>query len=76
MLYLGVRMAAPAINEKIGSGPVTIVVTDLKYRDNDFQAEGLTFAMLGWLTDAFDLNTFRVVVSFDRAANRYNFTLS
>ncbi|MFC5185044.1 hypothetical protein [Actinomadura harenae] len=69
----GLARVAPRVARVTDSLPVLIEVSDISYMESDFQIEGLSVAMLRWAENEFGLDEQKILASFDRGSNRYNF---
>lgn len=73
-LMSGLNTMASAVEAKEPNGYVVIEVDEVKYTPTDYQPEGLAVAMIGWISEEFELDPPMIDVRFDKKANRYIFT--
>lgn len=73
-LMSGLDAMTSAIEEKEPDGYIVIEVDEVKYTPTDYQPEGIAVAMIGWISEEFELVPPTIEVYFDKAANRYIFT--
>ena len=73
-LSLGLRLDAPEFDESFkDKEPVVIVVKSVLYNLCDYQDEGMACAIMGWISQEFDITAPLVNVTFNRTENRYEF---
>jgi hypothetical protein len=69
----GIAQVAPEIEAKRPLGHTLIEIGSVDYRPTDYQAEGMAAAIIGWVSEQFDLEPPNVAVGFDPMNNRYVF---
>lgn len=73
-LKLGLRLAAKNIDELFkDKEPIVVITQKITFNICDYQEEGLACAILGWISQEFNINVPDVDVSFDKPNNRYVF---
>ena len=74
-LLYGLSVMAAAIEEKESDGYVIIEVGNVNYTPTDYQPEGLAAAIIGWVSEEFEVDPPAIDVHFDDAENKYVFSL-
>jgi hypothetical protein len=74
-LLRGLTLKAAEIEAKEPSQYVIIEVNEVTYTPTDYQPEGLAAAMIGWISEEFQLEPPTWNIRFDKEANRYIFTM-
>jgi hypothetical protein len=74
-LLRGLTTMAAAIETKEPSDYVVIEVDEVTYTPTDYQPEGLAAAMIGWVSEEFDLDSPIRDVHFDQGVNKYVFSI-
>ncbi len=72
-LVVGAMRMAPEVQPRLGNQLSTVVVSNIEYIETDFQVEGLSMAIIGWLIEEFDLEPPKIDISFNRELNQYVF---
>ena len=70
----GVRRMASAARDYAGASSAVIEITSLDYAPTDYQGEGLEAAVVASLSELMSIEPPEVRVTFDSAANRYQFS--
>ena len=65
MLAIGLKSLVGEIAARVGP-PQAIAIQELRYKDSDFQLEGLAAAVIGWAIAEFGLAHREIPVSFNR----------
>jgi hypothetical protein len=74
-LVRGLRVMASAIENRTHGKCVIIEVGQVAYTPTDYQPEGMALAMIGWVSEEFDLDSPVTDIYFDRDANKYVFCI-
>jgi hypothetical protein len=75
-LIRGLKIMAAKIMAAQPHGYVVIEVDKVEYTPTDYQPEGLAAAMIGWAAEEFNLTQPDMDVYFDKAKNRYVFSIA
>ncbi len=76
-LVKGAQIMAGALQDKLQNGrPRMIRIIEILFNPTDYQPEGLTYAMAGWLAQEFNIAEPNPLIEFDKGSNSYKFTLS
>ncbi|MBU2709158.1 hypothetical protein KCM76_24395 [Zooshikella marina] len=52
---------------------LSIIILGIEFNPCDFQVEGLTWALVQWVSEVFEIDTNFTSVTFNKADNRYEF---
>ena len=69
----GLAMIEGEIVQASGGADVSVTFEEIGFNDADFQAEGLSVAVIRWAEQHFNLPEHLVEESFDKSSNRYTF---
>lgn len=72
-LRQGILLVSSDFVNKFPNGQLVIKLTRLDFADTDYQPEGLTYAIAGWLGENFGFSYPKPIVKYDKATNRYLF---
>lgn len=72
-LVKGIQLVAKELLSKVEIRPIVIHVIELKIYDTDYQVEGISCAIAGWLAREYGLNYVHPQVQYDKHKNRYIF---
>lgn len=72
-LVKGISLMKMNLLDSVGKQPIIIRVVDLIFNEIDYQYEGLTAAIIGWISQELGIEFQEPKVDFDKETHRYIF---